>query len=281
MPDVVVIANLEKPRTPRILHEVEERLRGEGLSYRVLGLEGSLPEASLDGARLAISIGGDGTVLYSARLVASHGVPLLPINAGRLGFLAELGEGEWSEVFSSWKEGEALVSERLMLKATVSRGGEVVASCIGLNDAVISSSGISKIVRLSVVMHSCTMGEYHADGVIIATPTGSTAYSAAAGGPILHPEVPAFIVTPICALSLASRPVVTPSSEPVIARVHHHLRTGVLLTIDGQEVVELAPGDEVRVEDAGIRARLLLSPRWTFYDVLRTKLGWSGGPVYA
>lgn len=275
---VLIVANLSKSHARDILSDVRDRLVSSGCEV-VLWSEDLAEDFS--SFSLVISIGGDGTVLFSARLLAGSGVPLLPINAGRLGFLAESGADEWWSLFDGWRRGAVEPVERLMLSASVVRDGSCVADFVALNDVVVSSKGISKLVRLSVELHGCMMGEYHADGIIIATPTGSTAYSASAGGAILHPDVEAFIITPICAFSLASRPVVTPASEPVCVRVMDEQRSEVMLTLDGQEVFSLVPGDVIRIEDRGVRARVLLLGSLSFYDLLRTKLRWSGGPMYA
>ncbi|MEM5948692.1 NAD(+)/NADH kinase [Spirochaetia bacterium 38H-sp] len=275
---VLIVANLSKSLAHDILSDVRDRLSSAGC---VVDVWSDSKVFDFSSYSLAVSIGGDGTVLFASRLLAGSDVPLLPINAGRLGFLAESGRDEWWSLFDNWREGRALPVERLMLSVSVVRKDGVVRDFVALNDVVVSSQGISKIVKLSVELHGCMMGEYHADGIIIATPTGSTAYSAAAGGAILHPDVEAFIITPICAFSLASRPVVTPAREPVCVRVMNEQRSDVMLTIDGQEVFSLLPGDVIRVEDRGVRAKVLLLGSLSFYELLRTKLRWSGGPVYA
>jgi NAD+ kinase len=149
---------------------------------------------------------------------------------------------------------------------------------MGLNDAVISASGISKIVKLSVRLSDTPLGRYRADGIIVATPTGSTAYSAAAGGPILHPEMDAMILNPICPFTLSHRPIVVPHDEEIVVEVEEEQRTGLMMTVDGQSEFPLKPDDRIVIRASEEKARIVRSNKRTFYEVLRTKLNWSGGP---
>jgi NAD+ kinase len=210
--------------------------------------------------------------------MAKRGVPLFPINLGSLGFLASIHVEEWEQVFNNWLMGTISYSERVMLSVHVERNGTQVAHHVCLNDAVIAASGIAKIVKLDVGTQSVRLGQYRADGLIIATPTGSTAYSVAAGGPILDPEMEAFIINPICPFTLSNRPVVVPVFEHIYAEVEPEQRAQVILTIDGQEVEPLESGDRIIFEKAPYKAKLIASDRDIFYRALRTKLNWSGGP---
>ncbi|GHV68469.1 NAD kinase [Spirochaetia bacterium] len=224
---------------------------------------------------IALTLGGDGTVLYAARIAAPLNMPILPINLGTLGFIAAVPPAQWEVVFDRWLGGEAEISERLMLEFTVERGGQKVLEGSCLNDAVISASGIAKIIHLHVESEFIRLGQYRADGLILATPTGSTAYSAAAGGPILDPEMEALIINPICPFTLSNRPVVLSAKETVIIEVEAEQRSGVLLTVDGQMTETLEPGDRVSIRQAPYKARLVASGREAFYRALKSKLNWS------
>jgi NAD+ kinase len=231
--------------------------------------------------RIAFSLGGDGTVLYAARTMAPLGVPVFPVNLGTLGFIAAIHAEEWRGVFESWLLGTAELSRRLMLDAAVQRKGREVFRGICLNDVVISASGIAKIIKLRVSSGDMSLGEYRSDGLIAATPTGSTAYSVAAGGPILDPELEALIINPICPFTLSHRPIVLPVGETVTVEVGAEQRSGVLLTVDGQITEALEPGDKILIAKAPQPALLVASGRGSFYQALRTKFSWLGVPAGA
>jgi NAD+ kinase len=231
------------------------------------------------------SLGGDGTVLFAARTMAPLGIPILPINLGTRGFIAAVHPADWLETFSRWEAGEAVISRRLMLEVSVERQGNPrTLSC--LNDVVVSASGIAKLIRLEVKTETAegghiALGRFRADGLIVATPTGSTGYSVAAGGPIVDPEMDAVIINPICPFTLSNRPIVVPSNERVITLVEEDQRSAVLLTVDGQITEALKPGDRIITRKAPFEARLIASDREVFYRALRTKLAWSGGTSHA
>jgi NAD+ kinase len=238
-----------------------------------------------DSFDISFSLGGDGTVLFAARTMAPAGIPVLPINLGTLGFIAAVHPADWLETFSRWETGTAVISRRLMLEVIVERqGNPLILSC--LNDAVISASGIAKLIRLEVKTETAegahiALGRFRADGLIVATPTGSTGYSVAAGGPIIDPEMDAMIINPICPFTLSNRPIVVPSNERVITLVEENQRSAVLLTVDGQITESLKPGDRIVTRRASFAAHLIASDREVFYRALRTKLAWSGGTSHA
>jgi NAD+ kinase len=275
---VLIIANLEKDQAANVAESLETRLGALGFrseSYFYTGDPDGPPEA--EGASLVVSLGGDGTVLYAARVAAPLGIPVLPVNLGRLGFIAEIGLGEWPEAIDSWARGELPVSERLMLRVEAWRGGERVASFLAMNDATVSAQGIAKLLGFGIRLSESTLVRYRADGVIVATPTGSTAYNLAAGGPVLHPEMEAMIVNPVCPFTLSNRPLVVPATEAVEITMEEGRRTGAMLTVDGQETFTLRSGDRIRVSGAQRKARIYVSAGFDFYGLLRSKLAWSGG----
>jgi NAD+ kinase len=229
---------------------------------------------------IAFSLGGDGTVLYAARVLAGSETPILPINLGTLGFIAGVKADEWLAVFEQWLLGGARISRRCMLELSVKRRGAVVANNVFLNDAVISASGIAKLIKLDLCFEVTSgeyteLGFYRADGLIVATPTGSTAYSMAAGGPILDPEMEAVIVSPICPFTLSNRSLVLPSKPALLLTVAREQRSGVLLTVDGQDIFDLEPDDLITIRQADRQTPLISADRHAYYSALRGKLAWS------
>lgn len=276
---VLIIANTGKPGARELAEEIIDVLRRRGISTGTFYYEGVAEEVpEKDGHDLAITLGGDGTVLFASRVLAGHSTPILPVNLGDFGFISEVGHDEWFPAFESFVAGEIDAGPRLVLEVCVIRDGRELCSFRGLNDAVVSSEGISRMVRLDVRLTEQPIGRYRADGVIVATPTGSTAYSAAAGGPILHPEMSAMILNPICPFTLSHRPIVLPEDEEIVITVDPNQRSSVALTVDGQSLTSLSPGDVVRVVASDRRANIIRSDRRTFYEVLRNKLRWSGEP---
>lgn len=222
---------------------------------------------------LLIVLGGDGTLLSMARAVAGLGVPILGVNLGGLGFLTATTQEELIPSLEALFRGDMLVEDRMMLAAQVKREGEQLPEYVALNDAVITKSAMSRIITFAVSVEGQYATGYRADGLIISTPTGSTAYCLSAGGPIVHPEMDAVVLTPICAHTLTNRPIVLPASLPIEVTLlgeHHE----VMLTLDGQVGLPLKERDAVRVRQAASRIRLVRDPRRHFLSVLRTKLKW-------
>lgn len=275
---ILIIANLLKNDAESLVTAITAYLRAKGYSVTVLSFRGKPPPYTMEPFDLAFSLGGDGTVLFSARLLAEQGVPILPINLGNFGFITEIAKDEWQEAFEKYLDGTLRIAERMMIRVKVYREGICVHNQTALNDMVIGSAGISKIVNLSVCLSTIPIVRYRADGVIVSTPTGSTAYSAAAGGPILHPEMEAMILIPICPFTLSHRPLVIPTTEFIGITVDAKQRTDIILTTDGQVVVPLKPLDRITVEAADLRVRLVQTNKRSFYTVLKEKLNWAGGP---
>lgn len=276
---VLIIANTGKSPSQDLASAMEAFFTESGIHADLFYYEGVAHDIPIEREYdLAITLGGDGTVLFASRVLAAHQVPILPVNLGDFGFISEVGHAEWREAYESYVAGEIVAGSRFVLQVCVYRDGAEFCRFRGLNDAVVSSEGISRMVRLSVSLGQQHLGTYKADGVMVATPTGSTAYSAAAGGPILHPEMDAMILNPICPFTLSHRPIVLPPDEEVRISVDHPQRTNVALTVDGQSLTPLSAGDYVLVRASGERARIIRSDQRTFYEVLRRKLNWSGGP---
>jgi NAD+ kinase len=229
-------------------------------------------------ADFAVSLGGDGTFLSCARLLAGNPVPILPVHLGTFGFITEVTHAEWSDALDAWINGKLEVEDRMILDVKIFRDGADIGQFRGVNDAVVGVSGISKLVRLSLQLGGYEAGHFRGDGLILSTATGSTAYSMASGGPILVPPMRALVLTPISPFSLSWRPMVIPDRDEIVIRVDENQRAEVLLTIDGQESFPLKEGDVVSMAGSAGGVRVIKSDRRVFYEVVRTKLGWSGGP---
>lgn len=223
---------------------------------------------------LLIVLGGDGTLLRGARMVAAFGVPVLGVNLGHLGFLTSAAPDELETALAAALSGEVVLDERMTLDVDALGGdGELRGSYMALNDAVLHKGGVARVIRFAVYAHGEEVGTYSADGIIFSTPTGSTAYSLSAGGPIVSPAVECIIATPICPHTLAVRPLVLPAEETISVEVLSP-NPELILTLDGQEGTALRPGDRVVVRKGSTRVRLVRFPGQTFFSTLRRKLRW-------
>ncbi len=226
-------------------------------------------------AQLIVSLGGDGTLLRAARDFASYHTPLLGINLGGLGFLTEIPISKYKEGLTRILEGEYKEEERLILKIAVHRARKKVGSFVALNDVVISKAGIPRIINLRTFVSHEFITTYSADGLVISTPTGSTAYSLSSGGPVVHPNLGVIILSPICAHTLAVRPLIVSRREKIKVILGCGLEK-VLLTMDGQVDFDLEDGDVIRAGEASYQAILIRMREKFFFETLRTKLGWTG-----
>jgi len=242
---------------------------------------GLVPSASVAAARKSdlpgqvdflIVLGGDGTLLSMARAVGDLGVPILGVNLGGLGFLTATTLDEMLPALETLLSGGMEIEERMMLSASLRRGGQVVGEYLALNDVVITKSAMSRIIDLSVSVGGRHAISYRADGLIISTPTGSTAYNLSAGGPILFPTMDAVVLTPIAPHTLSNRPIAVPGAQRI--EVALLVDQEVMLTMDGQVGVPLRERDVVEVQKAAARIRLVRFPQKDFFSVLRTKLKW-------
>ena len=224
---------------------------------------------------LCITFGGDGTLLYATRVFSRFGVPIVGINLGGLGFITEFRESEVTECVECFLNGDFSIEERIMVDVHVYRDGNHMYQSTGLNDLVINTGGISRLMQLEVSSGTKYIGSYRADGIIVATPTGSTAYSLSAGGPILEPTMAAFVISPICPHSLGARPLVVPSEESVKIKVLSDHRQ-IIGTIDGQMAVDLEYMDEIHVEKSAVVTKLISLGKRSFYDIVSEKLSWKG-----
>jgi len=218
-------------------------------------------------------LGGDGSILRAAELARAAAVPLLGVNMGGLGFLTDVTEAEALPMLRSVLAGRCELDRRMTLSAALERSGRIVRRFRALNDVVISNGSLARIVEFSVSVSGQPLASYRADGMIVATPTGSTAYSLSAGGPVVEPTVQALLVSPISPHTLSNRPVVLRPEAVVRIAVAERERDAIL-TIDGQETMALAGRDVIVVARGRSSVSLVRSPDRTYYDVLRSKLGW-------
>jgi len=226
----------------------------------------------------AIVVGGDGTIIHSARRLAQHGMPIPGINIGSLGFLNQIEQHEWKESLSQVLEGKYDIQDRMMLETITYNSVEGTSSqgSFALNDVVISRMALSRMVGFSVFVNDEFVSHYSSDGVIISTPTGSTAYNLSAGGPILAPNGDTLVLTPICPHSLAARSIVLSSGDVIRITFEHNRRlweNDLMMTVDGQEGVKLTGDTEIIVKKADLKTKLLKLEGHNFYKVLRHKLG--------
>ncbi|GBE03361.1 MAG TPA: NAD(+)/NADH kinase [Nitrospirae bacterium] len=222
---------------------------------------------------IIIVFGGDGTLLGVARLVGSRGTPILGVNLGGLGFITELGRDEICENIDMVFSEECCFEERIMLLADVYRGRKKIAQQSALNDIVLNKSALARMLELDLDIDGQYVSSFRADGLVISTPTGSTAHSLSAGGPILYPTLETFLITPICPHTLTSRPIVLPDT----LNIEIHIKRGedAYLTLDGQVGVPMETNDRIKIKKADYKARFLTLHDRDYFKVLRTKLKWS------
>jgi NAD+ kinase len=243
--------------------EAGERLGGPGLSR----------EALAQRADLLVVLGGDGTLLAVAREAGPVSVPILGVNLGALGFLAEVSPEDLEGALERVLGGELETVARMRMEVETLREGVSLGRYLALNDVVITRSDLSRVIDIEAWTDGSPVATYHGDGLIVATPTGSTAYSLSAGGPILHPALDAMVLTPICPHTLTQRPIVLAGGSRIEMRVAAP-RGAAQLTVDGQAGLPLEPGDRVGVTRSAHSAHFVVSPFRSRFDVLRAKLRW-------
>ncbi len=231
------------------------------------------PELSSLNPELVIVLGGDGTLLAAARVFARSGVPILSVNLGALGFLTEVRLADIYTHLEAWNQGACCIESRAMLHSELWRDGKLNCAYEALNDVVAAKGAIARMGHFVVEVDDQLAATFRADGVIVSTPTGSTAYSLAAGGPVLVPKVDALIVTPICPHQLTLRPMVLPGGSRVLVRIEG-IPDQTFLTVDGQEAIQLRLGDELRCLRSDYSVKLIRLGENGFFDVLRSKLKW-------
>lgn len=232
-------------------------------------------ESAVKRCELCIAIGGDGTIMSLAKTAALYGRPVLGINFGRLGFMAGLEPVRCDDILKLIKK-EYRISKRMMLQITVKRSENEIYEYYAFNDAVISRGSLSRIIDLSVSLDDNKISHYRADGLLLSTPTGSTAYSLSAGGPVIDPKLNCILLTPICPHSLFSRSVLFADTSKLIVRAENTDNDEIFLTVDGQDSLRISQSDEIIVKKADIYAELIMIKNKNFYEILSDKFNERG-----
>jgi NAD+ kinase len=283
MPIIKTVGICSKPgadEAKTLVPKLMDWLAQRGLTVRIdentgeyAGVPGLPRDEVPESCDLIIVLGGDGTLLSAARAIGRREIPLFPVNLGGLGFLTAITIEELYPELQHALRSEHRIGKRRLLAVEVERRGEIVASYDALNDAVLTKSALARMIDLDTHVDDQFVCVYKADGLIVSTPTGSTAYSLSAGGPIIFPSVPAICITPICPHMLTNRPVLVPETS-VIRIYSHGPDESVYLTIDGQIGEPLQKGDTVICRSSHHFLMLIRPPRMMFFDVLREKLKW-------
>ncbi len=277
-----VVVGPQKPEALAVVCDLREWCDREGVELRAANsiaeqvscapLAESSGELGED-VDLVVVLGGDGTMLGATRLVGARQIPVLGVNFGWLGYLTEFTLDEMFPALEAVRAGDFCVERRMLLDVSLSRGDQTVASHRALNDAVVNKAAPARMVELECYINGMFVNGFRADGMIVATPTGSTAYSLSAGGPIVHPSMSAIILTPICPHMLSNRPVVV-QGESVVELVFKRADEELMLTIDGQLGVELMLDDRITLRRSQTTFNLVRPTNRNYFEVLRTKLKW-------
>ena len=280
MKKIGIICKPGRKEPQEILQELLPLLRQKGCEIFVdaetaaaLNMNGFSRDEIVSLVDLVFVLGGDGTMLNVSRLVAEKGIPILGINLGSLGFITEVNRDEIFSTVDKMLDGGCAIEERLMLSAAIQRDGKKIADYTVLNDVVINKGALARIIDLETNIDGNYVTTFKADGLIISTPTGSTAYSLSAGGPILYPTLESIVLTPICSHTLTNRPIVLPDHSK-IEIIIKSLSEDVFLTLDGQVGFSLRMNDVITINKAHYKTKLLLPFERNYFKVLRTKLKW-------
>ncbi|MBR2040388.1 MAG: NAD(+)/NADH kinase [Clostridia bacterium] len=272
---VAVLPNLDKPGCSEVVEKLAVILKNEGITAYIpdtivaAGFTPAPEEEIFKLADVIITIGGDGTIMRYAKVAAKYDKPVLGINAGRMGYLANLEQNEL-ELISKLKTGDYFTERRMMLNVSVFENSKLLGEYTALNDAVITSGFISRIIDISAVVAGDSIS-YRADGLIISTPTGSTAYSMSAGGPIIDPLMQTMCITPICSHSLAAKPILMSANANIKLKAFSKKRTEIYLTIDGRKVASVKPYTEIQIKKSPDFVKLIRLNNRSFYKTLSYK----------
>ena len=273
---LVVKSDIYAARTAQsFLHWLEEQ--GVDVVFRENnGAETGDADRAPDDLEAVFVLGGDGTFLSAVRWIGDQDIPVLGVKFGEVGFLAEVREDAMYNAARQVLSGDYTAEDRMRLKMVLKRNEKVIAEERVLNDLVISKSALARLARVRTEIDGKYLTTFTGDGLIMATPTGSTAYSMAAGGPVVHPEVDAILLTPVCAFTLTNRPLILPDSARISVQLDPRSTESIIVTCDGQAGFEFRHGDELVVERAVRPIRLITMPDQQYFDVLKAKLRWSG-----
>jgi NAD+ kinase len=276
-----IIGRIHRKETFEVTKELSDWLEKKGVKVYVekeLGMKIGHPNSILhtelpESVDMVLVFGGDGTFLRVSRLVSKYGIPILGVNLGGLGFLTEITIEELYPMMEFLISGEYEVEKREMLSATIHRKAERIGNYVVLNDVVINKGAVARIIDLATYINGTHVTTFKADGIILSTPTGSTAYSLSAGGPIVYPTLPLTIITPICPHTLTDRPLVVSNDATIRVKVLTDTQD-IYLTLDGQVGVNLKMDDVVEVKKADTSVKLIKSPFRDYFTILKTKLKW-------
>lgn len=273
----LIITNTNKEESLTIGDKIALFLKERGIDSSFCRFCGRDEGAPFEGNDVVITLGGDGTVLYAARGCVREGIPVFPVNLGEFGFIAGIQKDEWERPLEMFLKGKAHIDTRSMLKMSILSGAFTTSAA--LNDIVVSARSAARTVLLGIEYNCAPLCTYKADGIIVSTPTGSTAYSASAGGPIIDPALDAIVLTPINAFSLSSRPLVLPSNGEIGINILPSRVKDVIITVDGQEPMPISEGERIKIRRLKEKVRLVGCTAEGFYSALRSKLGWRGGAL--
>ncbi len=277
-----IMANAGKPAALEVAAAADTYLRSRGLTLNLqtrvaesLGLDGrGMPDDAVAESDAVLVLGGDGTILATARMCAPRGTPMLPVHVGRFGFLTAVAPEDLAPALDALLDGHYTEEDRMMLWCETHRDGILQDSGLALNEVVAANGPLSRVLHLRTSIGGKYVTTYAADGIIVATPTGSTAYSLSAGGPLVHPRLQTLLVVPICPHTLTARALLVPPDEEIMVVVERDPHDTVRVTIDGQIGFPLQTGDEVHIRCAPHPARFLSVGGADFYDKLQNKLHW-------
>lgn len=279
---IAIVAHPRKSQAPAALRHVRDALEARGFdtvlerqSAKLIGAEGT--ERFWEGADLVVSLGGDGTLLDTVHSMGGYDVPVAGVNIGTLGFLTACTHEGVEEFAAVLERGEQVVVERAVLKVNMTDADQIAHEFLAINEVVLMRGETGRLISLEAKVDGELLNHYRADGLIVATPTGSTAYSLAAGGPLIGSQAGVFVITPICPHSLSNRSLVLGDSSVIEVVPDRRNSDAILFTVDGRDVLRLADQSVVRIEKGASSLRLVRMPGHSFYGTLRSKLNWSGG----
>ena len=263
---IAILGRRDDARVTGPLAQLVEHLTKAGVEVR--------DDTEVEGADLAIAIGGDGTMLYAGSRVREHDIPLLGINRGRLGFLADVTPDAMLASVDHVLQGQYHIEKRLLLDARLERGAGEIVSGIAFNDVVLQRWETGRMVDFETSVGGQFVNTHSGDGLIVASPTGSTAYALSCGGPIVEPQLDAMVLVPICPHTLTDRPLVIAADQEVTIRLLEREETGAGIAVDGHSIGPIEPDDTLRITASGQRVKLVHPPGYDFYEILRSKLLW-------
>ncbi len=275
---IALLANTEKLNIRKVFEEMKSFFETCGIDVCAVELHSTEKDCLIQpmDVDLAVTIGGDGTVLSCAQIFKDSDVPLFAVNMGTFGYMADISISEYKEVFRDYLEGKCFTAKRMRLGCSVIRDGKIVFESSALNEITVSSASRAKMSKLSLSINNILAANLRGDGIIVATPTGSTAYNLSAGGPILDANLSSIIINPICPFTMGVRPLVISSESETEITVADQ-DGNVILTCDGHEEYDLIPLDRIIVRKSDKGTLFVENKRRNFIEVLRNKLGWAGG----